>query len=300
MLFWSIHFLSTFCGPPALVPSIAEDISAPLYSTMEARHSFTACPPLPRESRVTPGEALPDIWSQSLKVCSLWGDIRLYVSRCIEGLEKCPWQPDSNYTMLCSRLLEVEMTYPTSLSYNSVNFPSLPPQEVQENRLDWLPWLRVQVTYHAIHCVLNHPFLYSVMAKAPRWRLGANTFWRASYEKALRHCTWISRLIRMAGEKGLQLADPFFAQAAAIASTLHLYWTRSSGNQLQASSLENLDTCRRLITETAGHWPACRIIVSSLPVSNAGSLNLLTWWIIGAGFGPVRSSSRLISTSKRS
>jgi len=70
----------------------------------------------------------------------------------------------------------------------------------------------------------------------------------------------------MAGEKGLQLADPFFAQAAAIASTLHLYWTRSSGTQLHVSSLENLDICRILIAETANHWPVCRIIVgSSLP-----------------------------------
>ncbi|KAH6879452.1 hypothetical protein B0T10DRAFT_540596 [Thelonectria olida] len=263
-LFWSIYFLSTFCGPPALVPSIAEDVGAPRFSTLEARHSFTPCPLLPQESHVSERNSLPGVWSHSLRICSLWGDIRLYISRCIEGFTKCPWQPDSDYTILCSRLLELEIKHPTSLSYNSVKFLDRLPQEVQSNRLDWLPWLRVQVTYHAVHCVLNHPFLYSVMAKAPRQKLGANTFWRASYEKALRHCTWISRLIRMAGEKGLQIADPFFAQAAAIASTLHLYWTRTSDTQLQASSLENLGICRRLITEMAAHSPVCRIIEKAL------------------------------------
>ncbi|WXC59616.1 hypothetical protein SNK03_005477 [Fusarium graminearum] len=102
------------------------------------------------------------------------------------------------------------------------------------------------------------------MAESPRGRLGGNTFWRASCEKALRHCTWISRLIRTAKEKGLKIVDPFLAQAAAIASTLHLYWARTSDTRLKASSLENLDLCRKLIKEMATHWPICKAIESAL------------------------------------
>ncbi|KAM0482140.1 hypothetical protein ACHAP7_004366 [Fusarium lateritium] len=100
------------------------------------------------------------------------------------------------------------------------------------------------------------------MTDTPKNKLGGNTFWRSSYEKALRHCTWISRLLRTADEKGLRLADPFFAQAAAIASTLHLYWTRTSDSQLQTSSMKHLEVCRRLISEMAICWPVCRRIVS--------------------------------------
>ncbi|KAF5017877.1 hypothetical protein F66182_10172 [Fusarium sp. NRRL 66182] len=218
-LVWSIHLLSLTCGAPTLVPSIPEDIGTPRLMTTETRDPFMACIPAPQAAKEGLNETLVNVWSQSLKICSLWGGIRLYVAKCIEGLAKYPWHPDSDYTSLCSQLLEVEMAHPNSLSYNSVSFPSILPLDAQTDRLDWLPWLRAQVTYHAIHCVLNHPSLYIAMAKAPRGRLGANTFWRSSYEKALRHSTWISRLIRTAKEKGLQLADPFFAQAAAIATT---------------------------------------------------------------------------------
>ncbi|KAF4962048.1 hypothetical protein FSARC_9838 [Fusarium sarcochroum] len=257
-LLWSIQYLSLTCGAPALVPFISDDINTPYFLSMDARDArdpLAACLPAPRATEYSLTGAFADIWSHSLKICNLWTDIRLYVAKCIEGVARCPWQPDSDYTKLCSQLLEVEMLWPNALSYNSVGFSSVPPQHVRTDRLNWLPWLRGQVTYHAFHCILNHPFLYTVKAKTPSHRLGANTFWRSSYEKALRHSTWVSRLIRAATEKGLQLSDPFFAQAAAIASTLLLYWSRSSDSRVQASSLENLEICRKLVTEMAECWP---------------------------------------------
>ncbi|KAF6521681.1 hypothetical protein HZS61_015939 [Fusarium oxysporum f. sp. conglutinans] len=240
-LFWSIQYLSSSCGRPVLLPSIPTSIDAPQMLTVETRDSLGSCIPAPKATDSGLRETLVDVWSQSLKVCELWSDVRLYVAKCFEGLAKRPWHPGSDYTRLCSRLLEVEMIWPISLSYNATKFPELSPLEVENNRMDWLPWLRVQMTYHTIHCVLNHPSLYTVMAETPKSRLGGDSFWRASYLKALRHCTWVSRLIRTAEEKNLRLADPFFAQAAAIASTLHLYWTRTNDSQLQASSEHTLD-----------------------------------------------------------
>jgi hypothetical protein len=262
-LFWSIHFLSFTCGAPVLLPSIQDSIDTPRHSTIETQSPLTYCIETPRVS-AGQHETLVNIWPESLKVCGMWSDVRVYVARCIEGLAKYPWQPDSDYTILCSKLMEYEMVHPLSLSYNAVNFPGVSPQDVQANRLDWLPWIRLQVAYHTIHCVLNHPSLYTTMTNTPKNKLGGNTFWRSSYEKALRHCTWISRLLRTADEKGLRLTDPFFAQAAAIASTLHLYWTRTSDSQLQASSMKHLEVCRKLIGEMAICWPICRRIVSHL------------------------------------
>ncbi|KAF5695379.1 hypothetical protein FDENT_462 [Fusarium denticulatum] len=240
-LFWSIQCLSSSCGKPVLLPSIPTSIDAPQMLTVETRDSLGSCIPAPKATHSGLRETLVDVWSQSLKICELWSDVRLYVAKCFEGLAKRPWLPDSDYTRLCSRMLEIEMIWPISISYNAAKFPEIPPLEVESNRMDWLPWLRVQMTYHTIHCVLNHPSLYTVMAETPNSRLGGDSFWRASYLKALRHCTWVSRLIRTAGEKNLRLADPFFAQAAAIASTLHLYWTRTNDSQLQASSVRNLE-----------------------------------------------------------
>ncbi|PTD06772.1 hypothetical protein FCULG_00005321 [Fusarium culmorum] len=263
-VFWSIQFLSYSCGAPILLPSVLQDIDTPQMLTVEARDPLTKCIPVPRAADTGVHEVLPDVWSQSHKLCALWTDLRLYVARCVEGRAKYPWLPESDYTKLCSQILDIEMYHPVHLSYNKVKFPSISAQDAHTNRVDLLPWVRIQVAYHTIHCVLNHPCLYTSMAESPRGRLGGNTFWRASCEKALRHCTWISRLIRTAKEKGLKIVDPFLAQAAAIASTLHLYWARTSDTRLKASSLENLDLCRKLIKEMATRWPICKAIESAL------------------------------------
>ncbi|KAI8653762.1 Zn(2)-C6 fungal-type domain-containing protein [Fusarium sp. Ph1] len=254
-LFWSINLLDACYGLPVLAPSSSADAQSPNYSTIQTWKTSVTCSPFPQQSRPEVEQTLPHIWSHSARISSLWGAVRLYISRCFEDTITAPWQPTSDYSTLCSDLLEFETSFPISLSYNLVNFPERSPQEVQDNRADWLPWLRLQVTYHAIHCVLNHPFLYS--PESSKQRLGSNTFWRGSFEKALRHCTWISRLIRVANEKGLDLADPFFAQAAAIAGTLHLYWTRSNDDALKNSATGNLEICQGLIVQMAAHWPLC-------------------------------------------
>ncbi|KAF4979960.1 hypothetical protein FDECE_17966 [Fusarium decemcellulare] len=260
-LFWSISLLDTFYSPPAMVPCL-DDIHSPRYSTLHGRLTSMPCPPMPKESYGTQQAALPDIWPHCVRVCNLWADVRLYISRCIEGLAEAPWQPTSDYTAISSRLLNLEIAFPTSLSYNTVKFTDRSAQEVQNNRAEWLPWLRVQVTYHTIQCVLNHPFLYTF--KASKRRLGSNTFWRSSYEKALRHCTWVSRLIRMARGKGFQLTDPFFAQAAGIAGSLHLYWVRGSDGELKNAASANLEICTTLIADMASHWPICVAIERAL------------------------------------
>ncbi|CAG9984028.1 unnamed protein product [Clonostachys byssicola] len=260
-IFWSITLLDSFYGPPILIPEL-KDFHNPRFSTVQSRQISMPCPPLPSESQVRRRQTLPDIWSHMLRICNLWGEVRLYVSRCIDGLTDAPWQPNSGYNTICSRLLDLEVEYPSSLSYNNVKFQDSPIQELHEDRLKWLPWLRVQMAYHAIHCVLNHPFLYSF--KGTKQRMGNTTFWRASCEKALQHSTWICRLIREASEKRFELADPFFAQVAAIAGTLHLYWTATSNPGLQASAEENLRVCRNLIAVMATRWPVCKSIERDL------------------------------------
>ncbi|KAH7123053.1 hypothetical protein EDB81DRAFT_813496 [Dactylonectria macrodidyma] len=262
-LFWSISFLDNFYGPPILVPTVTDDIATPRLSSVEATYSSIPGPPLPHDTHTSTSEdGLRNVWAHTVRICTLWGDVRKYISRCVEGIAKAPWQPNSDYVTLSSRLLELEISFPSSLSYNTVKYPGRPSQEVKEDRAYWLPWVRLQVTYHAIHCVLNHPFMYSF--KASKQKLGSNTFWRTSSETALRHCTWISRHIRMAREKGLELTDPFFAQAAAIAGSMHLYWIQADDSALRTSSSTNLNICTTLITEMSLHWPVCRSIGNNL------------------------------------
>lgn len=245
-----------------MVPSTAEDIHAPRFLSVQetTQSTFIPCPLLPQDSFTTAEDMMPGAWAHMVRMCSIWGEVRFYVSRCTQGLVHAPWRPDSDYTRLNARLLDLEVAYPRSLRYDRANFLDRESGEIQSDREYWLTWFRIQLTYHTFHSVLNHPFLYSF--RAAKQKFGANAFWRTSSELALRHSTWIARLIDMANQKGVELADPFFAQSASIAATLHFYWARSDDVSVQNSAARDLETCRSLTTKMAASWPICRSIVS--------------------------------------
>ncbi|CAH0045663.1 unnamed protein product [Clonostachys solani] len=257
-IFWSLALLNRFYGPPILIPVLADGIKSSCFSTAESRNGKTACPPVPLEN----GGNLFGVWAHCARLGSLWGDVRVFISRCMEGSTEAPWNINSDYHALYSRSLDLEVTHRTELSYNNVRFAELSKEEVQRDRHDWLPWLRMQVAYHTILCMLNHPFLFS--SKVSKQKFGKTTFWRESSEKALRHCNWVSRLLRLPREKQLQIDDPFFAQAAGIAATLNLYWARVNDSSVRTRALENLEICQTVIFEMATYLPVCATIEQSL------------------------------------
>jgi hypothetical protein len=257
-IFWSLSTLTRFYGPPILIPVLADGIKNSCFSTVEAKNGKTTCPPVPLEA----GGNLYGVWAHCARLGSLWGDVRVFISRCMEGSTEAPWNINSDYHALYSRSLDLEVTHRTELSYNNVRFTELSKDEVQRDRHDWLPWLRMQVTYHTILCMLNHPFLFS--SKISKQKFGKTTFWRESSEKALRHCNWVSRLLRLPREKQLQIDDPFFAQAAGIAATLNLYWARVNDASVRTRALENLEICQTVISEMATYLPVCATIVCAI------------------------------------
>jgi hypothetical protein len=270
-LFWSLSLLDLHYGPPSLIPSLSEGVHSPRFATVEAKLTSLPCVPLPQESESSRVQYLPNVWSNSIRIGTLWADARSYVSKCVQGLNELPWRPNSDYIKLCSQLLDFEGTHPATLTYNVVKFAERDAEEIREHRDQWLPWLRGQMTYHAIHCVLNHPFLYSI--RVFQRAKGTNTFWRSSSEKALRHCTWISRFIRLARDKGLESNDPFLVQAAGIAGTLHLYWTHTSDDQLRDAALMNMGICQEFIAEMAAHWPVAKVTASAISIIVMGILH---------------------------
>lgn len=200
------------------------------------------------------------MWAHMVRMASVWGEVRVFVSRCTDGQIKAPWHSDSEYAQINAQLLDMETTIPSFYRYDVAKFPERDEAEIVEKKAFWLPWVRLQITYHTIHSVINHPFLYSSKASMPR--PGANAFWRTSSELALLHSTWIARLIGMATNKGLELADPFFAHSAAVAATLHSYWARASDGRIRGPAVRNLQLCRSFISDIGAHWRLCRSIVS--------------------------------------
>lgn len=263
-LFWSVQTVKVLCGLSIKVPSTL-DMKAPRFLAPKEtpRRVSGRAPLLPLEIHSSRGERSLGIWAHMVRSASLWGLVRAYIRKCAAGQAKAPWQPDSDYTAINSQLLDMECAFPTSYRYDCANFMERAPEALHKYRDFWLPWMKIQITYHTIHSVLNHPFLYSPRVSKPK--PGPNAFWKTSTDLALLHSTWIARLIGMAVKKGLPLSDPFFSYAAAVAVTLHLYWSRTADAKIRTPAERNLEICRSFINELGTRWTICRNIVSLTP-----------------------------------
>lgn len=193
------------------------------------------------------------IWACSTQLLGIWKDVRDYLAECAEGRNESPWAPTSSYVRICSRLNDMECTLPLHHRYKNSHFSSRSKAEIKQDSLYWLQWLNMQMTYHATHALINHPFLYA--QRASNHKHGPNMFWRTSSELALLHSIWMTRLINMAQEKEMLVSDPHIGQCAAIAATLHLYHSRTADESFNTTARTNFDTCRTFVKRLQSIWP---------------------------------------------
>lgn len=164
-------------------------------------------------------------------------------------------------------MTEIENKVPLCHRYDKLKFYQRRPNDVQLNQNYWMPWLKLQFTWHAILTTINHPFLYIAASRRHPSLAIPNTFWRRSSELVLLHATWISRLIDMTHEKEIKLLDPFFAHAAAIAATVHIYFSCAPDPRLKQKSKVDFKKCLKFVETFSKFSHGCERLVSFLPLS---------------------------------
>lgn len=272
-LYWSVFILDQLFGMPTRIPSLGDDLQNPRYLDISGMSQKTTiqCQLLPLESYDEMNGKAIGVWSYMIQQLYVWSYVRSYVWSCANGHNKSPWAADSEYTMINACLLDSECKLPSFVRYGTSKLSERSKSELQANKHFWLPWLCIQVIYHTHHSVLNHPFLYS--QKQSQHRQGPNIFWKQSAEIAMLHCRWVTHIITLTIDNDLTVSDPFFAYAAAIAATLHFYYSRTSDPEASSTALDNLQTCRSFIADMARRWPICQSIVSiSYPLATSSSL----------------------------
>lgn len=270
-VFWSIQLLEQSYGRQIGLLSVPTDTWRPSRSANGRVGNIdmnTRAPPLPRDDLGCTPRSEPGIWNTSVHLGWVWSQVRKYVSDCANDILKEPWRHDSMYAKVLSDFMETENRIPMCHRYDSVKFYERKVEELRMNRDYWAPWLREQFTYHAIHTVLNHPFLYIVGAQHNPNLAIPNTFWRRSSELALLHSTWIVRMIDMVVDKQVPLVDPFIGHAAAIAATVHLYYCCAAAPRLKHKSNTDFAKCRRFLKGFLHASPACEALVSSKVVQH--------------------------------
>ena len=201
------------------------------------------------------------IWTYAAYFGWVWSRVREYVSECFHNQMTEPWRLDSMYAKVLADMTEIENQVPWCHRYDSAKFYERRADEISLNRDYWIPWIKLQFTWHTSLVVLNHPFLY-IMASQHQPNLAIpNTFWRKSSELVLLHATWIVRMIDMTLEKHIKLVDPFYAHAAAIAATVHLYFCCAADPRLKQKSKTDFVKCKTFLKRFAWFSPACEALV---------------------------------------
>jgi hypothetical protein len=241
-----------------------QDIQRPVYMAMgmgSPREMGTKPPQLPQETGSF--SARGDIWVYMVQLGCFWSEVQQYVSHCSVGDATPPWSVKSGYSILGAHLMDIETKFPTRHRWDSVRFWEQPKEDLQAERWYWSSWLYLQFTYHAIHSVLNHPFIYSWRPQQSSQLSVPNTFWKTSSELALIHSTWTVRLIEMITEKEYSLSDPFLAHTVSIAATIHIYYCRAADPAIRESAQRAVEICTKFLGELAKKWPRCQTMVSS-------------------------------------
>ncbi|KAJ5951584.1 uncharacterized protein N7479_009997 [Penicillium vulpinum] len=264
-LFWSIHLLNQQYGPGNMQLSLLHEIQHPKYMgvNMDTMSRMGVKPPQPPQetgnARQTEG-----IWIYMVQLSTLWSEVQHYVSHCASGDSTPPWSLKSGYSAIGAHLMNIETKFPTSHRWDSVRFMDHSKEDLHQNRGYWSPWLYLQFTYHAIHSVLNHPFLYSWRPQQSSQLAVPNTFWKTSSELALIHTTWTVRLIEIIKEKHYQVSDPSIGHLVAIAATIQLYYCCAADPAIRDSAQTKVDICLRFLGQLAKKWPRCQAIHQKL------------------------------------
>jgi len=268
-VFWSIHLLNQQYGPRSMHLNMLRDIQRPKYmgvNTDSMRTMGIIPPQVPQE--IAGPTQIEGIWVYMVQLSTLWTEVQHYVSHCASGDPTPPWSLESGYSVIGAHLMNVETKFPTYHRWDSVRFIDHSTQDLHQNRGYWSPWVYLQFTYHAIHSVLNHPFLYSWRPQQSAQLAVPNTFWKTSSELALIHTTWTVRLIDMITEKNYQVSDPFLGHLVAIAATIQLYYCRAADPTIRDSAQSKVDVCLKFLGKLATKWPRCQAIVSTFYIDD--------------------------------
>lgn len=254
-LLWSLLSLDHFYNDQDSVLGTASESWNPYYVSHTWDLGF------PRDT-VEPSNPWDiGVWSFGTHFGWIWSRVREYVSACSQQKLTEPWRVDSMYAKVLADMIDIENKIPLCHRYESVRFYEHQASEIALNRDYWIPWIKIQFTWHSILAVLNHPFLYVVASQHHPDLAIPNTFWRRSSELVLLHATWIVRTIDMVSEKRIRLVDPFFAHAAAIAATVHLYFCCAADPRLKKKSKADIVKCMAFLRGFASFSPACEALV---------------------------------------
>lgn len=173
-----------------------------------------------------------------------------------------PWSPQSDYAMITYHHTEHESCMPLRFRLHASRFQDHTLADLQAHRDYWGPWLFFQLVWHAVPCLLNHPFLLSMRLRNFR-RTMPQSFLRNSFEQLTLHSGWIVHFLELFEAKGFEVSDPILGHCVAIVATIYLQHSFADDRTFSRKAQTGFDKCLRFLQSMGRRWPHIDQQVSS-------------------------------------
>ncbi|KAF4503095.1 C6 transcription factor [Fusarium agapanthi] len=257
---WSVFMLERVfvpTMPDAFGPGIPEfPISAPKPLAPQSTLS-TAVPDRAQLEKAQPRTILssdPGIIGVHLRLVSIWGKLRFYLHGLRRGITEKPWSPDSTQTKLNIEMIEHEALIDSSYFLSKALLPSRTRAEISSHREYWDPFMASQIIWHAIHAVLNHPFVHLFLLRSSRDVPPSCLFLQQRIDMALFHTGSLFRILQSFMDL-MDIVDPMVADFVAAAATVSWFFQFSADPKISRRAREELDKCDAFLSHVALTWP---------------------------------------------
>ncbi|KAM5359120.1 hypothetical protein ACJZ2D_014726 [Fusarium nematophilum] len=128
--------------------------------------------PGPTQSGEAPARTVlssdPGIIGVHMRLVGIWGKLRIYLHRLRQGATEKPWAPESAQSKLNIELIQHEALIDSKYFLCKALLPNRTIAEVSQHREYWDPFMASQIIWHAIHTILNHPFIHLFLLRSPK------------------------------------------------------------------------------------------------------------------------------------
>ncbi|KAJ5773224.1 transcriptional regulator family: Fungal Specific TF [Penicillium paradoxum] len=202
------------------------------------------------------GDSKPDIGinGSSVYTSELWAMACNYAASHVGVDAHPPWSPNSDYTMINFRHCEHESLMPLRFRLHASRFQDHPPAELQARRDYWSPWLFFQLVWHAVPCLVNHPFLLSMRLRNFR-RTMPQSFLRNSFEQLTFHSGWVVHFLELIEMKNFEVSDPTIGHCVAIVATIYLQHSFVEDQSFNRKAQTGFEKCLRFLRNMGHRWP---------------------------------------------
>ncbi|KAJ4263537.1 hypothetical protein NW762_006356 [Fusarium torreyae] len=257
---WSVFMLERLfvpTMPDAFGPVVPEfPIGAPKPPAPQST-LITAIPERTHLKETQPRTVMssdPGIIGVHMRLVSIWGKLRFYLHGLRRGVTEKPWSPDSTQTKLNIEMIEHEALIDSSYFLSKALLPSRTIAEVSLHREYWDPFMASQIIWHAIHAVLNHPFVHLFLLRSSKDVPPSCLFLQQRIDMALFHTGSLFRILQSFMDL-MDIVDPMVADFVAAAATVSWFFQFSADPKISRRAREDLAKCEAFLSHVAVTWP---------------------------------------------